>query len=64
MNDFTKEELEELKFLLQEYTPLSGKGYDVFNKIQFMIDKYCEHKWGEDPNDGHGWMCILCGVKQ
>lgn len=39
MNDFTKEELQIL------WLELSGNHYlELKNKIQSMIDKYCEHQ--------------------
>jgi len=47
MNDFTKEELEEIKGWA-DYCVGSGMSYTetdpLYNKIQSMIDNYCEHK--------------------
>lgn len=40
MNDFTKEELEEL---IMWSLHLAGCNHNLVNKIQFMIDNYCEH---------------------
>lgn len=61
MNDFTKEELYDLQSWGDAYT-----SYDVdsevyamhaplLNKIQSMIDNYCEHQW----SDGSG-VFITC----
>lgn len=42
MNDFTKEELEQVLFFLKNhgYPPIYEK---IINKIQSMIDNYCNH---------------------
>lgn len=40
MNDFTKEELKEL---LMWSNHLAGCNPSLLNKIQSMIDNYCEH---------------------
>ncbi len=61
MNDFTKEELEQIMHGLYH---ANISDWPIAKKIQSLIDNYCEHEWGEDPNDGHGWMCSECGVKQ
>lgn len=52
MNDFTKEELKDIKngieFLLQEDHCDSGYTIEIRSledKIQFMIDNYCEHEY-------------------
>lgn len=47
MNDFTKEELEEIKRCLKYMikggvTPYSLLTIDVKNKIQFLLDNQCE----------------------
>lgn len=58
MNDFTKEELQELIWLMTEI-PQNCKEYASFKKVQSMIDNYCEHRWfsgGQRP-----WLhCIKC----
>lgn len=40
MNDFTKEELIELSLTLKWY---DFDNIDIIEKIQAMIDNYCEH---------------------
>jgi len=40
MNDFTKEEL---KFIYDWLNWISKEDYPVKNKIQSMIDNYCDH---------------------
>ena len=59
MNDFTKEEL---KFIYNLLNWLSTKDYPVKNKIQSMIDTYCEHEPLHDLSRGECLNCdkILC----
>jgi hypothetical protein len=50
MNDFTKEELEQLISWGEIYTEFGQSWIDALNrplieKIQSMIDNYCEHTW-------------------
>ena len=53
MNDFTKEELAVLKHSLN--TNVDGyKDPGLLNKLQSMIDNYCDHEW---ENICHG--CYL-----
>lgn len=42
MNNFTKEELEDLEFIIRDY--IGKDSYPVYSKIKTMIDNYCEHK--------------------
>jgi len=46
MNDFTKEELQELRasrcYHLDDSFPATDK---LFMKIESMIDNYCDHEW-------------------
>ena len=42
MNDFTKEELEQIEYSLL-YTGMDGE--TVLLKLQSMIDNYCEHEF-------------------
>jgi len=58
MNDFTKEELEEIKYFLFG-NPKSNN--DLCLKLQSMIDNYCEH---EPHGDFHVCVdkCKKCGV--
>jgi len=44
MNDFTKEELQELLDLLVNGFGPGVKSLEIPKKIRFMIDNYCEHK--------------------
>lgn len=53
MNDFTKEELELLKYCALRCKLYDKQSQDLFNdldqsliKIQSMIDNYCEHDFG------------------
>ena len=50
MNDFTKEELKELYCAYNIYCVTTNRYLDLIlqNKIQSMIDNYCEHD--EDKN--------------
>ena len=50
MNDFTKKELE---FIYQLLNWITNEDYPLKNKIQSMIDNYCEHEWREG-------MCEIC----
>ena len=53
MNDFTKDELEEMLSCVNNYTSECPKGYadliypELYSKIQSMIDSYCDHEWDE-----------------
>ncbi len=53
MNDFTKEELEEI------YYRLENAPQELEDKIQSMIENYCEHEYIESINH-----CIDCGVSE
>lgn len=51
MNEFTKEELEEIKRCLKYMinggiTPYSLLTMNTKKKVQDMIDNYCDHDWG------------------
>lgn len=48
MNDFTKEELKDILHLIKDVHKGTQKhglewGFDLRDKIQSMIDNYCEH---------------------
>lgn len=65
MNDFTKEELNILKAALGEILFFSETPR-LLNKIQSMIDNYCDHNilvTGNDSGHGHLWhkTCRKCG---
>lgn len=62
MHDFTKEELEELNAMLHRHMhdAIDKRRANILhNKIQSMIDNYCEHDW-----DNHCCGCdpanIIC----
>lgn len=68
MNEFTKEELQDIVDMTNNINKgAQGHGlelhFDLRDKIQSMIDNYCEYEWGEDPNNKHGCMCIECEQK-
>lgn len=47
MNNFTKEELYDLKYCIEKFkTPAKDElgFYNLRDKIQSMIDNYCEHE--------------------
>jgi hypothetical protein len=46
MIDFTKEELEEIFYLIDDYQGMHGEfgRFNLYEKIKSMIDNYCEHK--------------------
>lgn len=63
MNDFTKEELEILhsaiEYWIENIALLGSKVSPVIiNKIQSMIDNYCEHAW--DDAATNQFYCIKC----
>ena len=56
MNDFTKEELEELR----QHDNMSD---ELHKKIQSMIDNYCDHElWKFIADGGMGFECTKCGL--
>lgn len=59
MNDFTKEELEDIDFaLLTVYLGNSA----LRKKIQFMIENYCDHESSDKyPNEFKWQLCCKCG---
>lgn len=63
MNDFTKEELEDMHYGLVEYGELESVNViKLSNKLQSMIDNYCEHKETEmDCDGGISLVCKTCG---
>lgn len=71
MNDFTKEELEYLYQSIDNIVECYSEpdiGYLVRDKIQRMLDNYCEHHWVTDPRlhfmsnpPQIKCICIKCG---
>ena len=69
MNDFTKEELEQIKFEMDVgqigfHASFTYEMYLVLErKIQSMIDNYCEHKESKmDCDGGISLVCKQCGA--
>lgn len=67
MNDFTKEELESIITTIKSlrvYTEIENWDEDLLEKIQSMIDNYCEHendiRFNAYPVDGSIKMCTKC----
>lgn len=63
MNDFTKKELEMIHYdLVRNESPWQC-GKTIINKIQSMIDNYCEHQknvWPLYTSSGDMPVCGLC----
>ncbi len=55
MNEFTKGELYEILALLG----IECEKFDIYKKIQSLIDNYCEHDTGECI--GGSIQCHKCG---
>lgn len=70
MNDFTKEELLSIlgafKYVEDDPGWRSTTGWDdeVKNKIQSMIDNYCEHEWRCFDDEHNTRECIKCGEER
>jgi len=62
MNEFTKEELGEIYWILEGCTMdyIGKENNQLINKIQSMIDNYCEHK---ETNHSYYsiYQCLKCG---
>lgn len=65
MNDFTKEELEDLYICcgsgIHDDYPLEDWKKELREKIKYMIDNYCEHKDRVSSSDDNGHMVVQCG---
>jgi hypothetical protein len=63
MNDFTKEELDEIFWIIEDCTmDYIGKENNVLiYKIQSMIDNYCEHDWVHSYREKEYELCSKCG---
>ncbi len=63
MNDFTKEELEDLEEFLSDapefFDDSDGCLFNLHEKVKSMIDKYCEHEW-ENEYRGSIIIGIYC----
>ncbi len=65
MNDFTKEELQEIKRCIKYMidggiTPYSSLTLEINKKLKSIIEKYCEHSM--IYNQHHQRHCEKCGV--
>lgn len=65
MNDFTKEELIEMRdYCNWEYPSIGHSDFrqNLWLKLQSLINNYCEHKNTEMNCDGGiSWVCTDCG---
>lgn len=62
MNDFTKKELEEI---IESFDWIEGETswdwkHELRNKIQSMIENYCEHEWHKGTHLFNDVYCIKC----
>lgn len=66
MNNFTKEELQLMSDLISEFFYSRKEPNDVYllrNKIESMIDKYCEHHKVTIIGEKETYsQCLKCGV--
>jgi hypothetical protein len=63
MNDFTKEELRNLISTISTvriYTDIDNYDDDLYNKIQSMIENYCEHESAHIDYDYQALKCNKC----
>jgi hypothetical protein len=62
MNDFTKEELENI---LNACMDVQYNLNTLEDKIRSMIENYCEHEWQSTttPNTGAYIQCVNCHAK-
>ena len=61
MNDFTKNELQYMLELVDSIKIVNRTVNDdeLQEKLQSMVDNYCEHKWHPDRN--RPWLhCLKC----
>jgi hypothetical protein len=67
MNDFTKEELHEIKKCIEWFDNNRVINFHIqlCNKIQSMIDNFCEHEWDNYYNGSinTGIYCNKCNKK-
>lgn len=64
MNYFTKDELEDLIFCVKDHTGYQGDSIheNLINKIQSMIDNYCEHEFYANGCGNNMFaQCHKCG---
>ena len=66
MNEFTKEELEELNSMIHRYMYACidvTRTNILHKKIQSMIDNYCEHEWEHTKATANYLDCFKCKCK-
>jgi len=67
MNDFTKEELEDLlewgnAYCIGMATIAKMYHCNLIGKIELMIDNYCEHEWDDTKNTRKYFRCSKCRI--
>ena len=62
MNDFTKDELQDLKFCVTDHTRYQGDSiHDILaSKLQAMIDNYCDHDLKSVSDVDYVVVCRKC----
>ena len=63
MNDFTKEEVEDIELVYRAFCGdgrlLTDLEQSIMKKLKLMVDNYCEHDYRSMGN--HPWLhCIKC----
>lgn len=60
MNDFTKDELTDLIFCVKDHERYQDDSIheNLINKLQSLIDNYCDHIWTE--GSGNHLFCCKC----
>jgi hypothetical protein len=61
MNDFTKEELKDLILFVDGGIRRNSHAVELRNKIQSMLEKFCDHQWIYDEQRGRK-VCSKCGL--
>lgn len=61
MNNFTKEELEEL---LSNHWSCGANHEGLYDKLQSMIDSYCEHQYKATGFSEEICQCVKCGMEE
>lgn len=69
MNDFTKEELEKCRDAIYSCMGNSSlwrkeENLSFLDKLQSLIDNYCEHKWQEDFTIDGTESCLKCAKRR
>lgn len=62
MNDFTKEELQELLLgyeMHEHNSRFNWPSLELIKKLRMLIDNYCEHNWYYTQKDLQ--QCAKCG---